>query len=185
MKLTSTFGTHTGNHGSTYTTGAGGGGGGGYSQATVSKFQYMPGGHGGGGGGGGCARPTAGAASSNSGRIANTTEDTALRCSQGFIGNLLSLAFCVEAYDSSAVRMARFSADGGGHGHGGVQDFTPDPGITDLLLLAERAGYTGLPRERDGRVGPVRWLGRVALDSAAGADHGNADAMVVAALGSI
>jgi hypothetical protein len=60
---------------------------------SVAKFQYMPGGQ---GGGGGWARPTAGEASSISGTIANTTADTALRCSQGFIGHLLSVAFCVE-----------------------------------------------------------------------------------------
>ena len=82
-------GTQTGNHGSTYTAG-----GGGNSHTTVAKFQYMPGGQG--GGGGGWARPTAGEASSISGRNANTTADTALRCSQGFIGHLLSVAFCAE-----------------------------------------------------------------------------------------
>jgi hypothetical protein len=69
------------------------GGGGGYSHATVAKFQYMPGGH---GGGGGWARLTAGEASSISGRNANTMADTAVRCSQGFIGHGLSVAFCVE-----------------------------------------------------------------------------------------
>ncbi len=100
-------GTHTGNHGSTYT--AGGGGGGGNSHATVSKFQYMPGGQG--GGGGGWARPTAGEGSSISGRIANTTAATALRCSQGFMGHLLSVAFCVEILRFVRWPGARFSAD--------------------------------------------------------------------------
>src|SRR3954452_9142101 len=52
----------------------------------------MPGGQ----GGGGSARPTAGEAISISGRIANTTADKALCCSQGFIAHLLSVAFCVE-----------------------------------------------------------------------------------------
>ena len=60
-------------------------GGGGNSHTTVAKFQYMPGGQ---GGGGGWARLTAGEASSISGRNANTTADTALRCSHGFIGHL-------------------------------------------------------------------------------------------------
>ena len=88
-RSTSTIsGTQTGNHGSMYTAG-----GGGNSHTTLSKFQYMPGGQ---GGGGGWARLTAGEASSISGRNANTTADTALRCSQGFIGHLLSVAFCVE-----------------------------------------------------------------------------------------
>lgn len=63
-------------------------GGGGNSQTTVVKFQYIPGGH---GGGGGWAPPTAGKASSISGRHANTTADTALRRSQGFMGPLLSV----------------------------------------------------------------------------------------------
>ena len=50
----------------------------------------MPGGQ-----GGGWAPPTAGEASSISGRNANTTADTALRCSHGFIGHL-SRGLCVE-----------------------------------------------------------------------------------------
>ena len=76
-------GTQTGNHGSMYT-----GGGGGNSHTTVVKFQYMPGGQ---GGGGGWAWPTAGEASSISDSNAKPTADTALRCSQGFIGHLLSV----------------------------------------------------------------------------------------------
>src|SRR5882757_6283902 len=68
------------------------GGGGGNSHTTVAKFQYMPGGQ----GGAGSARPTAGEASSISGRIANTTADKALRCSHGFIAHLLSVAFFVD-----------------------------------------------------------------------------------------
>lgn len=77
---------------------------------SVVKFQYMPGGQ---GGGGGWARPTTGEASSISGRTANTTADTALRCSQGFIGHLLSVAFCVEIVRFVRCPEARFSADGG------------------------------------------------------------------------
>lgn len=67
------------------------GGGGGNSQISVAKFQYMPGGH---GGGGGWAWPTAGEASSSSGRNATTMADTAVRCTQGFIGHLLSVGPC-------------------------------------------------------------------------------------------
>jgi hypothetical protein len=107
------------------------------------KFQYMPGGQ---GGGGGWARPTAGEASSISDRNANTTADKAMRCSQGFIGHLLSVAFCVEILRFVRCPGARFSADGGDHGNDGVRTFTPDQGFTDLPLFAERAGYTGLPR---------------------------------------
>lgn len=81
-----TSGTYTGNHGSMYTAGAGGGG---YSHLTVVKFQNMPGGH---GGGGGWARPTGAETSSISGRVVRTTADRAMRCTQGFIGRLLSVA---------------------------------------------------------------------------------------------
>jgi hypothetical protein len=86
---------------------------------TVAKFQYMPGGQGG-GGGGGSAWPTAGEASSISGRTANTTADKALCCSQGFIAHLLSVAFCVEILRFVQSAVARFSADGGDHGNDGV-----------------------------------------------------------------
>jgi len=124
--------------GGTYTVG-----GGGYSHATVSKFQYMPGGQG--GGGGGWAPPTAGEASSISGRNANTMADTALRCSQGFIGHRLSVAFCVEILRFVRCPGGRISADGGDHGHDGAgpsvcRTFTPDQGFDDLLLHVERAG---------------------------------------------
>jgi hypothetical protein len=85
-------------------------GGGGYSHTTLSKFQYIPGGQ---GGGGGWARLTAGEASSISGRNANTTADKALRCSQGFIGHLLSVAFCVEILRFVRCPEARFSVDRG------------------------------------------------------------------------
>lgn len=89
-------GTYTGNHGSTYTAG-----GSGHSQIFVAKFQYMPGGQ---GGGGGWARPTAGDASSISGRSANATADTALRFSQGFIGVFSRLPSAWRSYDSHALR---------------------------------------------------------------------------------
>lgn len=69
----------------------------------------MPGGQ----GGGGSARLTAGEASSISGTSANTTADTALRCSQAFIGHLLSVAFCVAILRFVRCPEARFSADAG------------------------------------------------------------------------
>jgi hypothetical protein len=99
---------------------------------SVSKFQYMPGGQG--GGGGGWARPTAGEASSISGRIANTTADTALRCSQGFIGHLLSVAFCAEILRFVRCPGARFSADGGDHVMTVCRTFTPDQGVSGHVI---------------------------------------------------
>ena len=89
----------------------------------------MPGGQ-----GGGWARPTAGEATSISGRIANTTADTALRCSQGFIGRLLSVAFCVEILRFVHCPRVRFSTDGGDHIISVYRAFRPDQGFTDLLL---------------------------------------------------
>ena len=168
-------GTQTGNHGSTYTAG-----GGGNSHTTVAKFQYMPGGQG--GGGGGWARPTAGEASSISGRNANTTADTALRCSQGFIGHLLSVAFCAEI-----LRFVRCS--------GGLESaqtvattvttvcrtFTPDQDFTDLLPFAERAVTPGCHDSGTaGSAGPGGQT-RIALGSTE-TEHDDADAVVVAAL---
>jgi len=114
MSASTISGTQSGTHGSMYT-----GGGGGNSHITVAKFQYMPGGQ---GGGGGWARLTAGEASSISGRSANTMADTALRCSQGFIAHRLSVAFCVEILRFVRCPGGRISADGGDHGHDGVQD---------------------------------------------------------------
>src|SRR3954451_8737312 len=67
----------------------------------------MPGGQ---GGGGGWARLTAGETSSISGRIANTTADKALCCSQAFIAHLLSVAFCVGILRFAHGPGARFSA---------------------------------------------------------------------------
>ena len=96
---------------------------------SVLKFQYMPGGQ-----GGGWAWPTAGEATSISGRIANTTADTALRCSQGFIGRLLSVALCVEILRFVHCSRARFSTDGGDHVISVYRAFTPDQGFTGLLL---------------------------------------------------
>jgi len=115
---------------------------------SVSKFQYMPGGQ-----GGGWARPTAGEASSISGRIANTTADTALRCSQGFIGHLLSVAFCVEILRFVRCPGVRITPDGGDHVITVCRTFTPDQGFTDLLQL------------RNGQVTPGGQT-RVALGSA-------------------
>jgi hypothetical protein len=89
----------------------------------------MPGGQ-----GGGWARPTAGEATSISGRIANTTADTALRCSQGFIGRLLSIALCVEILRFAHCPGARFSTDGGDQVISVYGAFTPDQRFTDLLL---------------------------------------------------
>ena len=97
----------------------------------------MPGGQ---GGGGGWARPTAGEASSISGRNANTTADTALRCSQGFIGHLLSVAFCVEILRFVRCPGARIGADGGDHGNDGAGLHAGSAAqLNDLLLLAARA----------------------------------------------
>src|SRR3954470_18165669 len=98
------------------------GGGGGNSHTTVLKFQYMPGGQ----GGGGWAPLTAGEATSISGRNANTTADTAVRCSQGFIGRLLSVAFYVEILRFLRWPGARFIADGN---RDGVQDLHAGSGF--------------------------------------------------------
>ena len=110
------------------------GGGGGNSHLTVAKFQYMPGGQG--GGGGGSAWPTAGEASSISGRTANTTADKALCCSQGFIAHLLSVAFCVEILRFVQSAGARFSADGGDHGNDGVHWVPPKPSTVVVAALS-------------------------------------------------
>jgi hypothetical protein len=108
------------------------GGGGGNSHTTVAKFQYMPGGQ----GGGGWARPTAGKASSISGRNANTTANKALRCSQGFIAHLLSVAFCVEILRFVQCPGARFSADGSDHGNDGVHWVPPKPSTVVVAALS-------------------------------------------------
>jgi hypothetical protein len=60
----------------------------------------MPGGQ----GGAGSARPTAGEASSISGRIANTTAGKALCCSHGFIAHFSRLPSVWRSYDSCNVR---------------------------------------------------------------------------------
>jgi hypothetical protein len=152
-------------------------GGGGNSHTTLSKFQYMPGGQ-----GGGWAPPTAGEASSISGRNANTTADTALRCSQGVIGHLLSVAFCVEILRFVRCSGARFSADGGDHGHDGVQDLHAGSGFHRFAAIwgagtvHRAATVAGRPcwRGRVGRRG-LHW-------GSAETEHGAADAVVVAAL---
>jgi hypothetical protein len=123
------------------------GGGGGNSHLTVAKFQYMPGGQ---GGGGGSAWPTAGEASSISGRTANTTADKALRCSQGFIAHLLSVAFCVEILRFVQSAGARFSADGGDHGNDGVHWVAPKPStVVVAALSASEWSETAFPGIRD------------------------------------
>ena len=109
-------------------------GGGGNSHTTLSKFQYMPSGQ---GGGGGWARLTAGEASSISGRNANTTADTALRCSQGFIGHLLSVAFCVEILRFVRCPGAPICADGGE-----MNGLTSIPGIRVCVVPCEGFGPT-------------------------------------------
>jgi hypothetical protein len=104
-RSTSTIsGTQTGNHGSMYTAG---GGGSGNSHLTVAKFQYMPGGQ---GGGSGSALPTAGEASSISGRTANAAADKALCCSQGFIAHLLPVASdpTIRAMSGGSIRRRRW-----------------------------------------------------------------------------
>jgi hypothetical protein len=111
-------------------------GGGGYSHTFVAKFQYMPGGQ-----GGGWAPPTAGEASSISGRNANTTADTALRSTHGFIGHL-SRGLCVQILRFErcpGARMAQMVATMVTT----VQDFDAGSGAQRLLLLAARAGTPG------------------------------------------
>jgi len=76
----------------------------------------MPGGQ---GGGGGWARLTAGEASSISGRNANTTADTALRCSHGFIGHLSRGPLRGDS-KIRALCGGSNGADGGDHGYDGA-----------------------------------------------------------------
>src|SRR5215217_1142687 len=113
-------------------------GGGGYSHTTVAKFQYMPGGQ-----GGGWAPPTAGEASSISGRKATTTADTALRCSHGFIGHLSQGPLRGDS-KIRALSGGSNGADGGDHGHDGAGLLRQIRAqLNDLLLLATRAGTPG------------------------------------------
>jgi hypothetical protein len=103
--------------------------------------------HGQGGGGGGWARLTAGEASSISGRNANTTADMALRCSHGFIGHLLSVAFCVEILRFVRCPGARMAQDGGDHGHDGAGLLRRIRGLTQrFAATCSTDGYTGVPR---------------------------------------
>jgi hypothetical protein len=155
------------------------GGGGGNSHVTVAKFQYMPGGQ----GGGGWARLTAGEASSISGRNANTMADTALRCSQGFIGHRPSVAFCMEILDSCAVRGVESAKTVATMvtmvcRTFGVQDLAGS-GVQRFAATCRTGRVNRVAMvERDGRVGGVGFADAVALGPA-GAEH--ADAVVVAA----
>jgi len=100
---------------------------------SVVKFQYIPSGQ---GGGGGWARLSGDEASSISGRIANTTADTALRCSQGFIGHLFSVAFWVE-----------------------ILGMMPCLGVR----IAQTVGNDGIAQDRQPRNRAVGWSAWVAL----------------------
>lgn len=165
--------------GGTYTVG-----GGGYSHATVSKFQYMPGGQG--GGGGGWAPPTAGEASSISGRNANTTADTALRCSQGFIGHLsrrpLRGDSKIRALSGGSNQRRRWRPWSRRCRTFGVQDLHAGSGVRRFAATCRTGRVNRVATvEWDGRVGGVGWADAVAMGSAE-AEHGDADAVVVAAI---
>ena len=135
----------------------------------------MPGGQ-----GGGWAWPTAGEATSISGRIANTTADTALRCSQGFIGRLLSIALCVEILRFVHCSRARFSTDGGDHV---ISVSGPSRRIRVSPICCYLRSGLGTPgchgSGRPGLAGPGGHT-RIALGSAE-AEHDDADSVVVSA----
>lgn len=101
----------------------------------------MPGGQ----GGGGSAPPIAGETSSISGRNANTTVDTALRCSHGFIGHLFCGGVCMEI-----LGLLRWP--GGSNGADGcamldeVQHNFARFGDSTMQCYLQHGGYTGVLR---------------------------------------
>ena len=88
----------------------------------------MPGGQ----GGGGWARLAAGEASSISGRIANTTADTALRCSHGFIGHLSRGPLRGDS-KIRALSGGSNGADGGDQWSRRGRTSTPDQGLNSMI----------------------------------------------------